>query len=313
MVVNQDTYRKLLAFAAQESVQDKTVAYLAQHMRSFIEPGERVLVCFQKHEKGNLSDLMARAVTRCGGRCVVWGEDHRWKSLLRLAFTSRATTIIGTPLLVLGLSKLKKANATPLFIQNVVTAGYPCFDWMIDGIVNGFDCHTYGCLSLGISGVVAGFSCDHIRGVHVWDELYTISITDDQRRALPVGEVGLWELSPKDHPELSFGPGEYGCLDLNPCPCGDPSPRLLGLAPSHADPELAELAQQLLSWTSVLDCSVRRGAYGLEIEMVIFPGEKLPKLPTCARQVIRPWNPEADAPFAELPVRKNTADFTDSH
>lgn len=315
MAVNQDMYSKIVALAAEEPMQEKTVEYLAERLRSFVDPGERVLICFQKHEKGNLSDLMARAVTRCGGRSVVWGEDHRWKSLLRLAFTSRATTIISTPLLVLGLSKLKKANATPLFIHNVVTAGYPCFDWMIDGIIKGFDCRTGGCLSLGISGVVAGFSCDHIRGVHLRDEEYTIGIFDENGNPLPDGAYGRWTISPRNHPDLRCCPGEFGRLDVSTkCTCGNPSPRLMELHPAEvADKELAELAQHLLSWTSVLDCSVQRGAYGLEIEMVIFPGEKLPKLPTCARQVIRPWNPEVDVPFAELPVRKNTADFADSH
>ena len=62
-------------------------------------------------------------------------------------------------------------------------------------------------------------------------------------------------------------------------------------------PELVELGQQLHSWTSILDCRVARGEAGLEIEIVCFPGEKLPKLPNAAKLIIRPYNPKSDEPF----------------
>ena len=71
---------------------------------------------------------------------------------------------------------------------------------------------------------------------------------------------------------------------------------------SAVDPDLAELGQRLQSWTSVLDCRLDKGEYGLEIEMIVFPGEKLPKLPSAAKQVIRPWNPKEDAPFWYMPL-----------
>ena len=64
---------------------------------------------------------------------------------------------------------------------------------------------------------------------------------------------------------------------------------------------LIKLARDLLTWSSVLDCRIRRGECGLALEMVVFPGEKLPKLPTVAKQIVRPWNPEEDTPFLEVP------------
>ena len=51
--------------------------------------------------------LMEQAVLRCDAIPVVWGADHRWKSLMRLAFSSRASMIVSTPLIVLGLAKLQ--------------------------------------------------------------------------------------------------------------------------------------------------------------------------------------------------------------
>lgn len=314
MAVNQDALSELLSLAAQEKCQQDTILYLAQHLGRFVEPGERVLICFTVHEKGNLSWLMEQAVLRCGGRPVIWGEDHRWKSLLRLAFTSRASTIIGTPLLILGLGKLKNANNTPLFIQNVVVAGYPCDQWMIDGINNSFDCHSWSCFGLGISGVVAGFSCDNGRYIHLREDAYTLQILDEDGQPAVPGQVGTWVLSPREHPEIRYCPQEYAKIEPDSCPCGDPAPRIRTIHYARVeDPELADLGKYLFSWTSVLDLSLNRGPYGLELELVIFPGEKLPKLPTCARQVVRPWRPDRDEPFLFLPWRKKEENFADSH
>lgn len=61
---------------------------------------------------------------------------------------------------------------------------------------------------------------------------------------------------------------------------------------------LVWLERELLRWTSILDCRVEKTAAGLELELVVFPGERLPKLPSCARLVVRNWDPDRDVPFA---------------
>lgn len=312
--MKQNACSTILDLAEEKNMQEKTISYLTEQLHPFVEPGEAVLICAPDREQEMLSGLMERAVICCGGHPILWGKDRRWKNLLRLAFTSRATTIIGTPLVILGLSKLKKANATPLFIKNVVTVGYPCFEWMREGINRGFDCDSGECFALWDSCLVAGFSCRCSPGVHLRSEEYDLDIRDDEGKILPEGREGRWGLFPKGRPDLRYGSGGFGCLDLTPCPCGDKSPRIVNLKPVDVeDWEIAELAQYLHSWTSVLDCALKRGVYGLEIELVIFPGEKLPKLPTCARQIVRPWNPDVDEPIPFIPGRKNTFSFVDSH
>jgi hypothetical protein len=66
---------------------------------------------------------------------------------------------------------------------------------------------------------------------------------------------------------------------------------------SDAMDPLAQLPAYIGTWTSVLDCSITKSENGLEIEIVAFPGEMLPKLPSCARLVVRHWEPEKDIPF----------------
>lgn len=279
-----------------EAVRD-TVSYLADKL-GFLKPGELVLICFRDHKENSIGWLMEQAVIRCGAVPVLWGEDHRWINLLRLAFSNRVTTVIGLPLIVLGLCKLARYNGTPLYIRNVVTAGYPCLDWMIEGIRKGLDCDSWGCFGPGAGAVVAGFSCGKSLGIHLRDDVYGIDILNAEGQSAPAGEIGEMILYPKAAPEIRWSLGENAKVDASLCSCGSGEVLLTDLMPGRStNLELAGLGQMLHSWTSVLDCQVIKGESGLELEIVCFQGEKLPKLPSVAKLVVRPWNPQTDAPY----------------
>ena len=298
-------YEEIVRRSTEADARERSIEYLVEHLGNFLRKRERVLICFLEHEEGNLSWLMEQAVVRCDAVPVVWAGDLRWKTLLRLAFSHKVSAIIGAPLVVLGLTKLKKHSATPLSIRKVVTAGYPCPDWMIDGIVKGLDWERGGCFALGQTGAVAGFACGRSWGVHLREAEYGVDIVDEAGNPLPEGESGEMVLYPKASPTLRYPMGEYARLVLKTCRCGSSAPRLMDMCPGRTeDKDLAQLRQMLHSWTSILDCRLNKGECGLEMEIVVFPGEKLPKLPSAAKLVIRPWNPEVDEPFWYAPNRK---------
>ena len=296
---------KLAEMAREPETAERTIGYLVENLR-FLKKNERVLICFAKSKPGCLGELLEKAVLRCGAVPVTVGQDWRWKTLLRLAFSHRASTIIAPPLVVLGLAKIARYKGTPLSVRNVVTAGYPCLDWMIDGIISGLDCTTWGCFGPRGDAVVAGFSCGKSRGVHLREDVYGIRIVDETGGEVAEGELGEMILYPRSAPEVCFPLGEQARIDRSPCKCGCGSLRLMDMQPGKlTNRELEDLGQYLMSWTSVLDCRLKKGHYGLEMELVIFPGEKLPKLPSCARQVVRPWDPEKDEPFFYVPGIEN--------
>jgi hypothetical protein len=306
--LRQDILNKLCALASAPDALESSKQYLADHLRPGIKRGERVLLCFGSYETNSLGFLMEQAVCLCGAFPIRWGPDFRWKGLLQQAFVTRATTVIGPPLLVLGLTKLKTYLRTPLSVRNVVTVSYPCLDWMIDGIASGLDCTCSGCFGIGDTAVVAGFSCDRSGGVHIRSDVYGVDIVN--RDGAPTDQIGEMILFPKSNPELRYSMGEQARLVTEDCPCGLPSHRLVDLYPgSHVDVDLINLGQQLHSWTSILDCNLNKGECGLEMELVVFPGEKLPKLPSAAKQIIRPWNPNQDIPFRDSPMEKNLGFF----
>lgn len=293
--MDHPAYAKIMNLAGMPESLDQTAAYLAEHLRLFLKQGDRVLVCFPAEKPQDLGALFVEGIRRVGGVPVLWGPDLRWKTLLRLAFSHRASAVIGPPMLVLGLAKLAKATNTPLNIRHAVTAVYPCPDWMIDGIIRELDCGTWGCFSLGISPVVIGFSCGKSRGVHIREDLYEVTADG---AAAPCALT----ISNKNLPQWRLPMMDRGRLETAPCPCGRKEARLVDMElPSKLGPELEGLYQQLLKWSSILDCRMEKGQYGLEMELVVFPGQKLPKLPSAAKRVIRGWNPEQDEPFGLVP------------
>lgn len=295
--MDSQTYLKIIEKIRKPEATEKSVCYLAEHLQKFLKKGERVLLCFRYREKGSLSWLFEQAIVRCGAVPVVWADDL-WKTLLRQAFTNKVTAIVGPPLILLGLMKLKRYNETPLFVRKVIVSGYPAPEWMIDGLVQGFDCEVGGCFGLEHSGIVAGFACGDSWGVHVWDEMYGVDIVDENGKVLPDGFQGEIVLYPREHPELRLPIGDTAYLIRETCACGSPTPRLMNLCyRGLGDQDLEALAHHLMSWTSILDCHVKKGELGLEIEIVCFQGEKLPKLPTAAKLVLRPWDPTADTPL----------------
>ena len=303
--MNQGNLSRLVQSSNTPELREQTIAYLAEHLGKFLKPQERVMLAFREHKEGNISYLLEQAALRIGVEPVIWGPDHRWNTLLRQTFQSRASAVIGSPLVILSLMKLKKQYNTPLPIRKVVTLGYPCLDWVIDGIAKGLDCEVGGCFSVFEEGVVAGFACGRSPGVHIRDAHYGVCIVDDCGNPLPEGTLGNVILYPKSDPSVRVELGDLGRIPVEPCDCGSSSSRLVDIQlGKNVDPDLYKLAQYLLAWTSVLDCYLEKSEAGLVIELVTFPGEKLPKLPTAAKLLIRHYNPKTDEPLWFFPGQK---------
>lgn len=291
----------LCEMANRPQEREASIAYLAEHMH-FLKRREKVLICFPEEQAQTIRTIMIQAVERCGAEPVVWKGDLRWKSLLRLAFSTRATTAIGAPIIILGLAKLARAGNTPLYIRNVVTAGYPCMDWMREGITKGLDCTLRNCFDLHMGSLIVGFSCEKSAGVHIREDVYAVATADGDGNALPEGDVGLIVLYRHDFPDSRLHMKECARISSEKCPCGDCHRRLLDIRWENAfDADILHILTYLHSWASVLDCSIQKGECGLELEIVAFPGEKLPVIPNCAKRVVREWNPETDEPMWYVP------------
>lgn len=310
--MNDIAYYKLTALASEPNAMEQSIQYMADYMGRFLKKREKVLILFPD-VPATVGGMIKEAVLRCGAIPQFLNGDHRWKTILKTAFITRCDCIIGTPLMLLGLAKVARHMGTPLFARNVLIGGYPSKEWMIDGIAKGLDCKVWGCYDPGFSAMIAGFGCAEGH-VHLRHREYRVWIQNQAGEDLPEGQVGRVLLSPVGNDDLKFDTGDAGRINYSPCPCGDPSPRLMDLVTSNGiNRELSDLWESFHYWGSILDCKLYNSGYGLEIEVIVFPGEKLPRFPNCARLVVRAWNPESDEPFPHAYVLKKRLFSPDTH
>jgi hypothetical protein len=296
--VIQSDYEKLAELAQAPEALDKSVAYLQEKLSLFLKKNERVLILFPKMQNA-ASRIMERAIQACQCEPIWIGTDMRWMTMLKKAFTTRSSCIVGPPLMLLGLSKLAKHMATPLFVTNVVMAGYPSVPWLVEGVRKNLDCMAWGCFDPWDGTVISGFTCCQLDGVHIRTSEYSVEIESEDGTPMTAGETGRVVLHPNADPNLRLLVGDQGRLDTESCSCGNPEPKLVDLdVIKMGNEELNDLGENLLYWSSILDCRMERTELGMELELVVFPGEKLPRLPSVAKQIIRPFDPERDEPFA---------------
>ena len=301
-----DDLRQLEQAMLTPEMLEQSVDYLAENMSKFLHPGDKLMVCFDKQEPHHIGELLTLAAEKIGVT-VLLPADLRWKTMLKLAFSSRATAISAPPFVVLGLTKLAKYTKTPLYFHNVITVGYRCSNWIIEGIQKGLDCQVWGCYGPGSGPLISGFSCNKEAVIHLRDELFDFEIIDSSGKVLPDGESGYVVITPKNHPQLRYHTAECAKMRHTPCACGCTSALLMDMYSGEDVDEYEEqLGRALMLWTSILDCRFRPGRYGMEIELVIFPGEKLPPLPECGGRVVRNWNPEQDKPYWFEPKWRKT-------
>lgn len=296
--MKKNSYEKLYQLETSPEALAATAQYLAEKLRAFVQKQEPVLICFPNSEPESLGAVFGEAVRSVNAIPVFWGPDFRWKELLRLAFDTHAQTVIAHPLVVLGLMKVAKATATPLYIHNVVMGGYPYAQWMVEGLKKGLDARIWGCYSVRSGPVVMGFTCDQQAGIHIREDVARAIVLDQDGNPVSAPKRGLLRFVSQKDPDIIYNPEESTILHYQACSCGCDSPRIVEtLYTGQDNPSKAILEQRFLAWSSILDYRARVTEYGIDLELVVFPGESLPKLPSCAKLTVRPWNPDRDIPF----------------
>ena len=295
----KDAYQRLLELETTKEALEATVCYLSNQIKPFLQILEPVLICYPDEGTLSLGGVFKEAVLRCGAKPVFWGPDYRWKELLRIAFDTHANTIVGPPPVVLGLMKLARATATPLYIYDVIVGGDPFAPWMVEGLKRGFDCNTWGCYAVQSGPVIGGFSCAQEVGIHIREDVFKPVLHCNEHES---NRGRLCFTSTKD-PGLIYDPELEVLIHHQPCCCGCDEPRVVEVRHMKEDELLREhLEGELLTWSSVLDYQVEYTESGAALELVVFPGEAIPQLPSFAKQNVRIWNPNEDIPFC---MRKN--------
>lgn len=293
-----NSYERILKLETTPEALEMTVQYLSRLMKPFLSTLEPVLICYPDEGMASLGGIFKEAVIRCEATPVFWGPDYRWMELLRLAFDTHANTVIADPIVVLGLMKLAKFSKTPLYVYDMIVAGDPFPRWMVDGLKSGLDCMIWGCYAVQSGPVIAGFSCIQEAGIHIREDVFRPFMKAEPGAVFPDGRWGrLFFESVKDS-QLVYDPEQWALVQHQPCSCGCDEPRVVETGSVCRDILSRDvLNEKLLTWSSVLDYRLEYTESGAALELVVFPGEPIPKLPSLAKLTVRQWNPDRDVPF----------------
>ena len=190
------------------------------------------------------------------------------------------------------------SSATPLYIYDMIVCGDPFPHWMVDGLKAGLDCNVWGCYAVRSGPVVGGFSCTQEAGIHVREDVFIPKLAEENDAEVLKPQWKRMYFGSSKDPQLLYDPEQVAIVYHQPCSCGCDEPRVVETRPiCHDVLARLKLDELLLSWSSILDYRMEYGESGTSLELVVFPGEPLPKLPSLAKLVIRPWNPGPDVPF----------------
>jgi len=295
--MDRTNFEKLYQLETTPEALEESSQYIAEKLKPFLSLLEPVLICFPDEGPASLGSVFKRAVEICGAIAVVWGPDYRWQELLRLAFDSHANTVIAHPLVALGLVKLARFTNTPLYVYDMVFGGYPYARWMIEGVKRGLDCRVWGCYAAKCSPIITGFTCELEAGIHIRDEVFDLQVHDDQGQQISYPQRGRILFVSKRDSQIVYDPEETALVHYQPCACGCDAPRIVETLHVGSVPAHVLLEERFLDWSSILDFRAVNTDSGLKLELVVFPNEVLPKLPSCAQLTIRNWDPETDIPF----------------
>ena len=133
-------------------------------------------------------------------------------------------------------------------------------------------------------------------GIHIRSDVFVPQLFDDEQA--PLSKWKRMKFASAKDPDVVYDPHQVSVVYHQPCSCGCDEPRVMETkSVCQEDLFKVNLDELLLTWSSVLDYRLEIGESGSSLELVVFPGEPMPKLPSFARLNIRPWDPSMDVPF----------------
>lgn len=213
--------RKRLFFTEKDL--ERTVDFFDYGMRSLTDASDRVLVLLPGNAAGSIGALLKKALVRSGVPCTVFGLLTDPDEVAKAIEDNDITCIVGIPIQVLYLSRLKRDVFKRKIRKLLLSTDYvPAA--MIAEISQKFNCRVfthYGMTEMGYGG---GVECAARNGYHLREaDLYVEIINPDS--GLPVadgeyGEVVFTTLTREAMPLIRYRTGDIAAFSIQSCCCG---------------------------------------------------------------------------------------------
>lgn len=200
-----------------------TIDFFKSGMSCLTDEMDRVLVLLPGNAYGSIGDLLKKALTRSGIPCFVHGVLKDPEDVAKLIEEESITCIVGIPMQVLYLSRVKSEVFRNRIKKVLLSTDYVP-EVLISELTQKYDCKVfthYGMTEMGYGG---GVECKALNGYHMREgDLYFEIInphTGEAARDGEYGEVVFTTLTRQAMPLIRYRTGDVAAFSKTECPCG---------------------------------------------------------------------------------------------
>lgn len=251
-------------FFTEEDI-ELTIDFFRHGMSCLVDKNDKVLVLMPGSTYGSIGDLLKKALALSGIECIVQGVLTDPEEAARLIEEKGITCIVGIPLQVLYLSRVKS-----YIFKNNIKKVLLSTDYVPEVLINELGCkfgckvfNHYGMTEMGYGG---GVECEALNGYHMREgDMYFEIINPDTGKAVEYGQYGevvFTTLTRQAMPLIRYRTGDIASFSPTACACGtflNTMKKVLGRIENRIRIgeegflHLRELDETILSFEEVLD------------------------------------------------------------
>ncbi|MBE6129276.1 MAG: phenylacetate--CoA ligase [Erysipelotrichaceae bacterium] len=238
-----------------------TVSFFAAGIGEMVREGEKVMIGMPYTGPNSLADLIAQAVSECGGIPVQLHNGSLYEQCCQYHDVQPECAIdLPVPLLARAryYDSLYGKNSFPL--RKALLSADACADAVEKAMINEFRLVLfphYGTREMCFGGAI---TCEAHEGMHLREHQIIGEIVDESGQTVPNGEWGELVITTVDMkvlPLIRFRTGDRARFLKEPCPCGSVTRRLDRIRRLGHDAEILENIEDLFfALPEVIDLSV---------------------------------------------------------
>ncbi|MEJ8553016.1 DVU_1553 family AMP-dependent CoA ligase [Tepidibacter sp. Z1-5] len=206
---------------------EKTIDFFYNGMKYLVSKGDCVLILMPGQSYGSIGDLLKKALERLGCEGIVLGPVNDSFKVLELMKNKKIDCIVGIPIQVLNVAKVKMDNKQydNISLKSILLSADYVPNTIKEVTSKAFNCKVfthYGMTEMGFGG---GVECEHCCGYHMREaDFYFEIINPVSGKVMPLGEKGevvFTTLTREGMPIIRYRTGDYTRFINEPCKCSD--------------------------------------------------------------------------------------------
>ncbi|NLK33851.1 MAG: phenylacetate--CoA ligase family protein [Gracilibacteraceae bacterium] len=202
---------------------DLTVDFFRYGMSCLVDETDKVLVLMPGNTYGSIGDLLKKALALSGIECIAYGVLNDPEDAAKCIQERDITCIVGIPLQVLYLSRVK-SDIFRNKIKKVLLSTDYVPEVLINELTQKFGCRVFSHYGMTEMGYGGGVECEALSGYHMRDgDMYFEIINPDTGKAVEKGQYGevvFTTLTRQAMPLIRYRTGDIASFSPTECACG---------------------------------------------------------------------------------------------